>query len=148
MRNFGRGFTLIEIVLVIAVVTVLAGIAAPIYQSFQVKDSLAVATNILAQNLRRAQVLSQASDGDTTWGVKIQSGSITLFKGATYAGRDAGLDEVFTIETSVSQASGPDEIIFAKFTGDPQTAGNIVLTTNTNETKTITLNQKGAILYP
>lgn len=130
----------------IAAIGIIAGISVPIYQSFQVRNDLDIATITIAQTLRRAQALSQSVDGDTSWGVFIQSGSITLFKGVSYAGRDTNFDEVFDVPTSIIP-SGLYEIVFVKFTGLPQTDGAITLTSNTNETRIITINAKGTVSY-
>mgnify|MGYP001560235111 CR=1 FL=1 len=140
------GFTLIEMLLVIAAITIIAGITAPVYQSFQVRNDLDIATVSIVQSLRRAQVLSQAVDGDTSWGIYIVSGSLTVFKGASYVARTDVYDEVFEIPTSLTP-SGLSEIVFAKFTGLPQTTGTITLTSNANETRTITINAKGMVNY-
>lgn len=141
-----RGFALIELILVIALIAALAGLSIPVYQSFQVKNDIDIAANTLTQELKRAQILSQASDGDTSWGVKSQSGSIVLFKGASYSGRDAAYDETFSLPSTITP-SGATEIVYAKFTGLPQATGTITLTASTNETRTITINSKGAVSY-
>ncbi len=144
MKN--AGFTLIEILLSVAAITIIAGISIPVYQSFQVRNDLDIATVEIAQSARRAQTLSQAVDGDTSWGIKIQSGSIVVFKGVSYAARDITFDEVFDVLTSITP-SGVSEIVFAKFTGLPQTTGTITFTSNANETRTITINAKGVVSY-
>lgn len=130
----------------ISLITIIAGISVPVYQSFQVRNDLDIATTTLAQSLRRAEVLAQAVDGDISWGVSIQSGNITLFKGTSYAARDTALDEVFDVPTSIAP-SGVSEIVFAKFTGLPTSTGTITLTSNINETRAITINAKGMVSY-
>ncbi len=142
----GEGFTLIELLLSISVIMLIAGLSAPVYQSFQVRNDLDIATVTTAQSLRRAQMLSQAVDDDTSWGVKVQTGSVVLFKGANYAARDTAYDEIFDVPGSIAP-SGVSEIVFTKFTGLPQTAGTIIYTSNANETRTITINVEGAISY-
>ena len=137
---------MVEVMLSLAIIAALAGISAPIYQSFQVRNDLDIAGVTIAQSLRRAQVLSEAVDGDTTWGVDIRSGSITLYKGASYATRDTTFDELFDMPTSITP-SGLSGIVFAKFTGLPQTTGTVTLTSNANETRTITVNSKGSVSY-
>lgn len=144
MKN--AGFTLLEVLLSVAAIAIIAGISVPVFQSFQVRNDLDIATVEIAQSARRAQALSQAVDGDTSWGVKIQSRSLTVFKGASYAARDINFDEVFDTPTSITP-SGLSEIVFVKFTGLPQTAGTITLTSDANETRNITINQKGMVGY-
>ena len=137
---------MIEVMLSLAIIAVLAGISTPIYQSFQVRNDLDIAAVTIAQSMRRAQTLSQAVDGDTTWGVDIQSGSITVYKGVSYAGRDATFDELFDMPTSVTP-SGLGGVVFAKFTGLPQITGTITLTSNASEVRSIVVNSKGMISY-
>lgn len=141
-----KGFTLLETLLSIAVISLIAGIGVPVYQSFQVRDDLDISTTTIVQSARRAEILAQASDGDTSWGLHIQSGNIVLFKGASYATRDSSYDEIFDLPTSILP-SGLSEIVYAKFTGMPQTTGAITLTSNANETRIITINAKGTVSF-
>jgi prepilin-type N-terminal cleavage/methylation domain-containing protein len=64
-----QGFTLSEILLSISLMAIIGGMIIPMYRTFLIRDDLDIAATTLAQNLRRAQALSQAADGDTTWGV-------------------------------------------------------------------------------
>jgi type II secretory pathway pseudopilin PulG len=130
----------------VGVMVLIAGMSVPVYQAFQNRNDLDIAATTFAQSLRRAQALSQAVDGDSPWGVNIGSGSITVFKGASYAARDASFDEVFAVPTSIA-VSGTSGIVFAKMTGAPQTTGTTVLTSSTNETRSITINTKGMVAY-
>ncbi|MEI8103724.1 MAG: type II secretion system protein [Candidatus Moraniibacteriota bacterium] len=143
---FQKGFTLLEMLLSVALMGALAGLSLPVYQSFQVRNDLDIAATTLAQSIRRAEVLSQGSAGDTTWGVAIQSGSIVIFQGASYAVRDVTWDEVFSVPTSIT-VTGASEIIFAKVTGLPTTTPTITLSTPINETRTLTINTYGTVLY-
>lgn len=146
MRSSVRAFTLLEVLLSVAALTVIAGISLPIYQSFQVRNDLDIAATTVAQSCRRAEVLAQASDGDTNWGVHIQPGSIVLFQGTIYAVRNETFDEIFTMPTSVVP-SGMSDVVFEKFTGMPMTTGTTTLTSSTNETRTITINAKGMVNF-
>lgn len=140
------GFTLVEIILVVAIIAITAAATAPVYQSFQSRNDLEVAVNAIPPALRRAQVLAQAPDGDTSWGVRIQSGTIVVFQGASYAARNTTLDEVTDI-TSTITPSGLAEVVFTKFTGLPNTTGTITLTNVNGTIRNITVNGKGMIEY-
>lgn len=146
MTSSVRAFTLIEVLLSVAAIAAIAGISVPIYQSFQVRNDLDIAATTLAESCRRAAVLAQASDGDASWGVRVQTGSITLFKGTIYAGRDTSLDELFAVPTSIV-SSGLSEIVFAKFTGMPIATGVTTFISPANESRTITINAKGMVDY-
>lgn len=141
-----NGFTLLELLLSVTIIALLAGLSIPVYQTFQVKTDLDAATLTVAENLRRAQVLSQSVEGDSQWGVNIQSGNITLFKGSTYAGRDSTYDETTSISNVISP-SGDSEIVFAKFTGDLTTPKTINLQSLNSNTQTLTVNEKGTVEY-
>ena len=137
---------MLEVLLSVSLIALLAGISIPIYLSFQVRNDLDIAAVTVAQTARRAEMLAQAVDGDMSWGIKIQSGSIVLFKGISYAARDPSFDEVFDMPTSITP-SGVGEIVCAKFSGLPQTIGTVTLTSNANENRVITINAKGTISY-
>ena len=140
------GFTVLEVLLSLALIAVILGAGIPVYQSLQVRNDLDIAATTVAQSVRRAQILAQASDGDTSWGVDVRSGSITIFKGASYASRDASYDETFTLPTSLTP-SGTLDYVFAKFTGVPDTTGTVTLTSNLNEIRTLTITSKGTVSY-
>lgn len=140
------GFTLLEVMLVIATIAVLAAISVPVYSNLQVKNDLDVATNTTLQTLRRAQTLSQAVDGDSTWGIKLQISDITLFKGASYSTRDTNFDESYTLNGNVTP-TGVTEVVFSKLLGIPNTTGTLTLTSSNNDVQNITLNSKGFLDY-
>lgn len=140
--RFRKGFTLLEVMLSMAVIAALAAIGLPVYQSLQVRNDLDIAAETIAQGGRRAQVLSTASDGDAEWGLRVQTGSVVIFRGASYAARDAAYDETYDLPASIVP-SGVTEVIYAKLSGAPSATGTVTLTGNNNETRTITINSKG-----
>jgi len=137
------GFTLIELLLSIALIGIITGLTTGIYFSLQLRNGLDIAASSLAQGLRRAQGLAQAGDSDSGWGVYVQAGTITVFKGASYASRDQTADETTTIASNVS-VTGAQETDFTKFTGDPTATATYTLSSS-GTTKTITVNAKGMV---
>lgn len=141
-----RGFTLIELLLSLALIAIVTAVALPVSRTFQSRNDLDLAANTAAQTLRRAQTLAQGMDGDTSWGMQVTTGSITLFRGTSYATRDTSFDEITTLPPTIS-SSGLTEIVFSKFTGDPTSTGTLTLTGLENEIRTLTINTKGTIAY-
>ena len=144
MQTFG--FTLIEILLSLAVMATIAGMGASIYVSYEQNNALDIATSTIVENLRRASALSEAMEGDTSWGVAIGTSTVTLFQGSSFATRNQNFDEIFKLSRSIT-TSGIPEIVFLKATATPQTTGTITLTTTANATSTITINSKGMVAF-
>jgi hypothetical protein len=111
-----------------------------------VRNDLDIAAITLAQNLRRAQSLAQSGDGDMMWGVRVGVGSILIYKGTNYSTRDSTYDENTSIPTSIVP-SGINEITFTKLTGLPSATGTFSFTSQANETRNITINEKGMVDY-
>ncbi|MEK7639721.1 MAG: type II secretion system protein [Patescibacteria group bacterium] len=141
----GAGFTLIEVLLSVALIGLIASIGAVVYQQLQNRNALDVAAVTVATQYRRAQALSRAADADTTWGVRVNAGTLTLFQGTSFATRVSAFDEVSTLSSSITP-SGLVEVIFAKLTGLPQATGTLTLT-GPNDTRTLTLNAQGTVSY-
>lgn len=139
------GFTLIEVLLSIALIGLISGIGAIVYQQLQGRNDLDIAVSTVAQNHRRAQVLSRAIEGDATWGVRVDPGNVTLFQGSSFATRNAVFDEVTSISPALG-SSGLTEVVFLKLTGLPQSTGTLTFT-GTNGVRTLTLNAQGTITY-
>ena len=138
------GFTLIEILLSIATISVIAGFSVPLYLRSQNKNDLDVAAQSYEQALRRAQTLSIASQGDSSWGVRVDPAIITLYKGTTYSGHDTSFDEITTFPTNMT-LSAPTEIYFTKMTGVPNSTPSLTITSVQNDSRTININAKGRV---
>jgi len=142
-----KGFTLLEALLSITIMSILLFLSVPLYQSFQVRNDLDIASNTVAQSWRRASVLSQAMDGDMTWGVHVATSTgITIFKGASFALRDTTYDESFDLPSAITP-TGLSELIFTKFTGLPSSTGTLILISPANEIRNVVITSKGAIDY-
>jgi prepilin-type N-terminal cleavage/methylation domain-containing protein len=141
-----RAFTLIEMLLSIAVVAILAGIMVPIFLSFQTRNDVDIASLALVRSIRRAEQLSRNGEGDSAWGVNLLSGEITGFRGGSYADRDATYDEIFFIPSNIS-FTGTSSMVFSKLYGWPSASSTINLTSVNNEIRTININSKGSVSY-
>lgn len=120
-----RAFTIMEILSVVAILAVLAGLSAPFWRNFLLKNDLYIAEEQTEQMLRRANILAQS--GDTgAWGVYVPGG--VLYQGTSYANRNPALDEVLLLPNTIS-VSGIQDVSFSTLYGSPSTSGEIILET-------------------
>ncbi|NJP04102.1 type II secretion system protein [Candidatus Gracilibacteria bacterium] len=147
MKTFKTsGFTIIELILTVAAMAILVGFSFGMYRALQGGNDLENIQNIFVQTSRRAQLLAQASDGDSAWGVSLQNGFLVLFQGDSFATRNPDRDETFEISPSIT-FPGITEVVFEKFSGRPNTSGSIILNAKNGDSRTLLLNAYGMIEY-
>lgn len=140
-----RGFTLIELVLSVAVLSIILLISIPLTQRYVVRNDMEVLSNIIVQDLYRAQNLARAGENNGNWGVYLQGGSATVFQGDSYASRNQAKDETYSFSSSITIA-GQQEYVFAKFSGRLSVPGSTTLTIN-NDSRVISVGSNGVIEY-
>lgn len=145
-QHFNAGFTIIETLLSVALLALVAAIGTPILFSFQSRSDLDTVRDTVVQNLRRAQLLSQATSDDGPWGVYATTSVVTVFQGSSFAMRNALLDEENALPTPF-RFSGLSEVVYSKTYGLPQTSGTLTLMNSENATRTISINAKGTLIY-
>lgn len=141
-----NGFTLLEVMLSVAILTLLTGLSLPVYETFMRRNDLDLTAQQLAASLRRAGTYSRGVNRDSAWSVEVQPTAVTLFQGINFAGRNQSYDETFAMPASIT-ISGLSEVQFAKLSAAPNTTGTITLTSSANATRTITVNAKGMVEY-
>ncbi|MDD5083952.1 MAG: prepilin-type N-terminal cleavage/methylation domain-containing protein [Candidatus Moranbacteria bacterium] len=138
-----KGFTLVELLLVIALIMIVGMLSAAFYTRFLMQNNVINTTTQLVGSLRKAQMYSMMGKRGGSWGVAAFPGSIVLFQGNSYASRDEALDEVFVTRPDISTGDF-SEIVFAKTTGLPDIAPTIVISEG-GETRTLTVSNQGIV---
>lgn len=139
------GFTLIELVLSVAVLSIILLVSVPLTQRYVLRNDMEVLSNIIVQDMYRAQSLARAGENDSDWGVYIQEGSTTVFQGGSYATRNQSKDETYSFSTNII-ITGQNEYVFDKFSGRLATSGSTTLTIN-NDSRIISVGSNGVIEY-
>ena len=146
LRPHCPGFTLIEMLMVLSTLGVLAAIGIPVYYTLQGRNDSDVAVQTVVLSLRRAQLLSEGSSGDSVWGVHAATGTVTIFRGANYASRTIAYDEANDLSPAITP-SGLTDVTYSKVYGLPSATGTMTLTSKADGTRTITINTKGTVSY-
>lgn len=139
------GFTFVEVLVVIALLIGITGLAIPFYQSFQVGSQLDNTTQELNQTLRRAQAKAMAAEDFSAFGVHFETGSFTIFKGVSYIPGDI-MNEVILYPSviTITPAIGSDAV-FSSVSGETVNAGTIIITATNGASRTIIINDLGVI---
>lgn len=143
-----KGFTLIEILVVISLTMLLAGVSSVVYGNIQVSTQLNETSSQIAQNLRLAKEQSASGKNNAAHGIKFDANQYTLFQGSSYLTREVSFDRVYVLGSGLSLATTliGNEIVFSKGVGDPNTNGTITLSHIVNGSRSITINNYGVIL--
>ena len=142
-----RGLTLIELLLVIAILLVVSSLAIPFIQSFQTSADLAAQADILTTTLRLARLQAVTGAHDSGWGVYFDTDNrrFILFKGDGFGSRDARYDQEFRYPASIAVTTDlGGEIQFNRYSGDPSASGTIELADETNQARVL-INAYGKI---
>lgn len=140
-----RGFTLVEVIIVIGILAIFSTISTSYYTNYKNYSFLKIGTYNIVESIRHAQGNAKRNNGSNSWGVKITSGDITIFKGSSYVSRDNSFDQVLDFPKGVI-LSGIDEFVFDQVTGDTTDVGTTTIS-NAEGSNNIYINEKGTITY-
>lgn len=120
-----KAFTLVEVLLSIALVSLIAGFSVPVFNSFLYRSEVENATTLSVTSLRSALTMARSQKNDSNWGVYFNLNSLTIYSGNTFLTRDTSLDQIYSFD-GVS-FSGTNEVNFVKRTGLPTTTATITI---------------------
>lgn len=139
-----KGFTIIELILVVAIMLTLSVMAPVFYSRFLLQNAVANTVDQFTGSFRKAQTYSMMGKQGSAWSVNYSSNAITLYKGTSFASRDSSFDEKFSVNSSVS-VSGITDVSFARFSGLPNPSTSSITVSSGNNSKNITINSQGVV---
>lgn len=134
-----KGFSLIENLLTVAIIALMASASIPLLSGSLTKNDLNTSKHISLNIIRKAQGLAMSQSEDSNWGVSLQSNSLVLYKGDSYAARDTSFDESYDLPNSIS-ISGFTGTNFQTLSGRPDSTSTILISTSNGESTSITIN--------
>lgn len=126
VRHQSIGFTLIEVMVVIGIISALSSLSMPAYRTYQVRNDMNIASEQIIQGMARAKLLSQTGENDSEWGFYAPDG--TLYQGPSYQTRDPEKDEMYPMPSSITFEGPVVEVSYSRLDGNPNQTGSIVLT--------------------
>ncbi len=142
-----KAFTLIEMLLVIAIIGLLGTITIPFYQRLQITTQRQTFSNQLISELRHAKLMAISANNDQSWGLNINQNQATLFMGNDFANRDQTFDESVVVPSNVTVGGSINQVIFAKQSGLPNVSGIITVSDTNGQTQSIAINSQGTVDY-
>jgi len=151
-RNMtNKGFTLVELLTVIAVGLVLLAVAVPIYGGLQVSSQLNETSSLLVMALREARENSASGLNNSPHGVYIQSDRYTLYQGVSFGGRDTAydretiLEDVLSLSFNLVGSGGAGDINFSQGLAVNNKTGTTTLSHSAQGSIDIVLNSWGIV---
>jgi type II secretory pathway pseudopilin PulG len=149
IKYFKKGFILIELLVVIFILVLLAGLVVANFRFFQTKTNLEETALQLVSVLRLAQNKAIASEGETPFGVRLENNRYTLFLGSTYQPSSPSNQQYLLTNGleifDISLNGGGQDIVFNRLDGRTSQFGQfgVRLTSNPSQTKTIYIESSG-----
>jgi len=144
-----RGFTLLEIIIAIAIMALILATVIPSLMTFRRSSILNTETQELITLANRARLLAVSSKNDQQFGVHFESGKAVLFVGATYtAGVPTNEEHIFdqSVTASTVLSGGGSEVLFAKVTGEASRVATTTLLINGTTSSTTVLILKTGVV--
>lgn len=145
-----RGYTLLELLIVIAIIVIVAILISGAFSSFRTNNSLVEADSNIIGFLNEARSNTLGSLNNNTWGVHFEQTKIVLFSGAVYNAADSANTPYplpFDLQISAINLGGPTEVVFARLTGDASISGTVTISSRRNaaQNRIVTILPKGNV---
>ncbi|MBU0671103.1 MAG: prepilin-type N-terminal cleavage/methylation domain-containing protein [Patescibacteria group bacterium] len=143
--NNQKGVSLVELLLVVALIAMLGGLSLPFYRGYQIDQGLDTTSKDIVQALREAQNMSVTGKSDDEWGVHFDlvNQEFGVYQGVVFSEYyygPSGIDGFLNISTDFGE-----DIYFLKTKGEPFPAGNVTIDADNGSQALIEINNLGLI---
>lgn len=144
-----RGLTLLEIVLVVGILTIIAGLVLVGFSAYRQQEVLRADARLVVSVLQQARNKTIAGEGDSVYGVRLDVDQVVLFTGSTYNSNDddnvvSPLNSLISLSTS---SIGVNQIVFNKLSGASSATGDVIIYLNSDPdaSTTVRINTAGIV---
>ncbi len=146
-----RGFTLLEILIVLAILGILCGLSVAAFVNLKNAQTLDRDTDLVVESLRQARSQTLTAVNDTNYGIHFSSNQFTLFAGSTYD-PNASTNKVFNLNGSKIIVGQPGfvgfNVVFGRLSGETdQQTGQIMIQSPSGTSRIITLYKTGLVEF-
>ncbi|MES3031414.1 MAG: prepilin-type N-terminal cleavage/methylation domain-containing protein [Patescibacteria group bacterium] len=123
-----KGFSMLEIMITVAIVAVIAGIVAYSFGTLRARKQLEITVDSIGSKLEEAKANALAGKGGTSFGIVFASTTYTYFRGTTYSSSDPAnvvYNLASNLEITRTLSGGGSQILFARLTGLPSATGTL-----------------------
>lgn len=143
-----KGFTLIEILIVISIAAIISSIIMGYFINFKKSESLSLDTDTIVSILRQARSQTLSSKNASQYGVHFSGSNIIIFTGSEYLENNPDnvefhlglIDASFVLNLS----GGSNNVVFERMTGETLNFGTVSILSG-DQTKNITIYKTGII---
>jgi len=132
--RFKRGFTIIEMIFIIIIISIISGIAVASFREPIVNQGIKSSTDTLVAKLELAKTNSMNGKNGLNYGVKFdtdsEDDSYIYFEGSNFDDT-AESNEVIDIDSQLeitTNIGGNETIVFSKITGDSNKSNDVTIT--------------------
>ncbi len=143
--NYKRGVTLLELLIVIAILGVLASVIVPSFLNFRRSSILNTETLQMITLINKARLSSMSSKGDMQYGIHFGADRVVLFQGVTYLPA-AITNEIYVFNPALTlSVITVADVVFQKITGatNQNATTTIRVVGSTTASSTVVVHQTG-----
>lgn len=135
-----RGFSLIELLLVIAIIAVVAVTTVPFLSNFYLRTNLDTTRDVLVSSIRKAQSYAMDGKDGAAWGICLSGSSIRVFETSCTS---PAIKEDYSIPGNIS-LTGLPTTTFSSGRGEPSATFSAQVTSGVN-LRIVQINSAGVL---